>query len=180
MPGKRSAIIHHFSELEDPRRQNHNTKAHKLLDVIVIAVCCALCGIDDFKYMELWAKERETWLRSFLELPGGIPSHDTINRIFARINPKKFQECFLNWMLEACKELNGQVVPIDGKTLRGSFDRASGKSTLHMVSAWASSNGAVLGQVSVDEKSNEITAIPKLLNALELTGCLITIDAMGT
>jgi predicted transposase YbfD/YdcC len=179
MSPAQSAIFRHFSELHDPRRTAHNTKRHKLLDVIVIAVCSALCGIDDFEHMEVWANERISWLQSFLELPGGIPSHDTINRIFAKIDPKKFQECFISWMGEASKLLAGEVVPIDGKTVRGSFDRASSKSAIHMVSAWASENGVVLGQLSTDEKSNEITAIPRLLAALELKGCLVTIDAMG-
>jgi predicted transposase YbfD/YdcC len=179
MTPKRSPIIRHFSKLEDPRRDDRKTK-HKLLDVIVIAICASLCGIDNFEGMSFWAKSKEAWLRQFLELPHGIPSHDTINRIFAKINPKLFQACFLDWIHEIAELCAGTVVAIDGKTLRRSFDKASAKSALHMVSAWATANRLVLGQTAVEDKSNEITAIPKLLESLDIRGCLITIDAIGT
>lgn len=179
MTPKRSPLVRHFSKLEDPRRDQKKSK-HKLIDVIVIAVCASLCGIDEFEGMAVWAKAKETWLRQFLELPNGIPSHDTINRIFAKINPKLFQACFLEWIKDVAELCGGTVIAIDGKTLRRSFDRASGKSALHMVSAWATANKLVLGQVAVDDKSNEIKAIPKLLEALDLKGCLVTIDAIGT
>ena len=180
MSPSRSPVVRHFSKLKDPRRPRHNTKKHKLFDIIVIAICSALCGIDEFEHMEIWAKANKVWLKRFLELPHGIPSHDTINRVFARIDPKRFAECFLSWMAEVATLAPGEIVAIDGKTLRGSFDRARSKAPLHMVSAWATANGVVLGQRSVDEKSNEITAIPELLAALELKACLVTIDAMGT
>jgi predicted transposase YbfD/YdcC len=180
MSPQRAPLIRHFSELKDPRRNRHNKKKHKLLDVIVIAICSALCGIDEFKYMEIWAKERHEWLKKFLELPYGVPSHDTMNRIFAKTNPKAFHDCFVAWIAEVATLANGEIVAIDGKTLRRSFDKAKSKTALHIVSAWAAGNRLVLGQVAVEDKSNEITAIPKLLKALELSGCLITIDAMGT
>lgn len=179
MTPKHSPVVRHFSKLEDPRRDGRKTK-HKLLDVIVIAICASLCGIDNFEGMEFWAASKESWLRQFLELPNGVPSHDTINRLFAKINPKLFQACFLDWIKEVADLGRDSVVAIDGKTLRRSFDKASAKSALHMVSAWATANRLVLGQTAVDDKSNEITAIPKLLEALDLKGCLVTIDAMGT
>lgn len=153
-------IVHHFSSLEDPRQPGHNMTRHKLIDVVVIAVCCAICGIDDFEHMELWADSRRDWLKRFLELPNGIPSHNTFNRLFAKINPTKFQECFLSWMAETTQLSNGDVIAVDGKTLRGSFDKIDAKAAIHMVSAFAAANGVVLGQVKVDAKSNEITAIP--------------------
>jgi predicted transposase YbfD/YdcC len=129
--------------------------------------------------MEEYGKAKYWWLKSFLALPNGIPSHDTFGRVFSRLNPAEFQECFLSWV-QAVKEISGgQVVAIDGKTLRQSFDSASQKSAIHMVSAWATANRLVLGQTKVDDKSNEITAIPRLLKMLELTGCIVTIDAMG-
>jgi predicted transposase YbfD/YdcC len=180
MSPAQSPIIRHFSRLLDPRQPGHNMTRHKLIDIIVIAVCCAICGIDDFEHMELWGKSRIDWLKTFLELPNGIPSHDTFNRLFAKINPKKFQECFLSWMSEITSLCKGDVVAVDGKTLRRSFDKVDAKAPIHMVSAFAAANGVVLGQVKVDDKSNEITAIPELLAALDLAGCLVTIDAMGT
>jgi predicted transposase YbfD/YdcC len=180
MSPARAPLVRHFSKLKDPRRKGHNKKKHKLLDIVVIAICSALCGIDEFEHMEMWGKARTDWLKQFLELPYGIPSHDTFRRLFARINPKMFEQCFLSWMAEVTTLCPGEVVAIDGKTLRRSFDRASSKGALHLVSAWATANGVVLGQVAVAEKSNEITAIPQLLAALDLKGCLITIDAMGT
>jgi predicted transposase YbfD/YdcC len=173
-------IVRHFSIIEDPRLPGHSQTVHKLIDVVVIGVCAAMCGIDDFEHMEQWATAKEPWLRTFLELPHGIPSHNTLNRLFGKINPAKFQDCFLSWMTEITTLTKGTVIAIDGKALRGSFDKASAKSAVYMVSAFASANGIVLGQVKVDDKSNEITAIPKLLDALDVAGCIITIDAMGT
>lgn len=180
MSPKRSPLLRHFSKLKDPRRSQHNKKKHRLLDAVVIAICATLCGIDDFEHMAVWANKRHGWLKRFLELPYGIPSHDTINRIFAKINPATFHECFVAWIAEVATLCSGEVIAIDGKTLRRSFDRAKATSALHLVSAWATKNQLILGQVAVDDKSNEITAIPKLLEALEIAGCLITIDAMGT
>lgn len=170
-------FMKHFSVLEDPRLDR--TKKHLLTDIIAIAVMASLCGIDSCEGMAIFAEKRLDWLKGFLKLPNGAPSHDTFSRVFSRIDPKKFQICFVNWMRDVVDLTSGEVVAIDGKTLRRSFDRASGKSAIHMVSAWAVQNGVSLGQISTDEKSNEITAIPKLLEALCLKGCIVTIDALG-
>lgn len=172
-----SPFSHHFSILEDPRIER--TKKHLLTDMIAIAVIAALCGIDDFKGIAIYAKARLGWLQGFLNLSGGAPSHDTFSRVFARIKPEAFQACFTAWMAEITTLTKGEVIAIDGKALRRSFDKASGKSAIHMVSAWATENGVCLGQIKVDDKSNEITAIPKLLETLCLKGCLVTLDAMG-
>lgn len=172
-----SPFIVHFSALEDPRIER--SKTHLLIDLVAIAVIAGLCGIDSFEGMAVFAESRLDWLKQFLKLPGGAPSHDTFSRVFARIKPDKFQACFIDWMKAAATMTDGEVVAIDGKTLRRSFDRASSKAAIHMVSAWAVNNGVSLGQVKVDEKSNEITAIPKLLEVLCVKGCIVTIDAMG-
>ena len=167
----------HFSRIEDFRVERN--KRHLLLDLIIVALCAMLCGADDWVEIAQFGRAKEGWFRRFLSLPNGIASHDTFGRVFARICPKQFQECFTSWVQAACRLLPGEIVPIDGKTLRRSHDRANGKSALHMVSAWASANRLVLGQVSTNEKSNEITAIPRLLELLEISGCVVTIDAMG-
>lgn len=173
----RVGIADHFSNLRDPRMER--TKRHKLLDILVIAICGAVCGVDDWVSMEEFGRAKHDWLKGFLELPNGIPSHDTFTRVFARIDPVQFQQSFLSWVETIAKMLPGDIVAIDGKTLRQSYDRSSDKAAIHMVSAWAVGNGIVLGQVKTSEKSNEITAIPKLLEVLELEGCIVTIDAMG-
>ena len=167
----------HFSRIEDFRVERN--KRHRLLDIIVVALCGMLCGADDWVEIAQFGRAKEAWFRRFLSLPNGIPSHDTFGRVFARICPKQLQECFASWVQAVCRLLPGEIVPIDGKTLRRSHNRTHGKSALHMVSAWASANRLVLGQVSTDEKSNEITAIPRLLELLEIRGCIVTIDAMG-
>jgi predicted transposase YbfD/YdcC len=167
----------HFSKIEDFRVERN--KRHLLLDLIIVALCAVLCGADDWVEIAQFGRAKEGWFRRFLRLPNGIASHDTFGRVFARICPRQFQECFTSWVQEACRLLPGEIIPIDGKTLRRSHDRANGKSALHMVSAWASANRLVLGQVSTDQKSNEITAIPRLLELLEISGCVVTIDAMG-
>lgn len=172
-----SAVIRHFSKLEDFRL--NRKKRHLLVDIITIAIMAGLCGIDSFDGMAVFAKARLKWLKQFLQLPNGAPSHDTFNRVFARIKAEEFQKCFISWMNEIRDVTDGEVVAIDGKSLRRSFDRASAKSAIHMISAWATDNGVVLGQVKTDAKSNEITAIPSLLESLSLKGCLVTIDAMG-
>ena len=174
---KSLSIQAHFSVLPDPRIDRR--KRHKLLDILVIALCSALCGIDDWAGVELFAELKEDWFRTFLELPGGIPSHDTFGRVFSRLDPKAFEACFRNWITALAESATEGVVAIDGKSLRGSFDTASSKSPLHMVSAYSASSGLCLGQVSTDTKSNEITAIPALLQTLGLKGCIVTIDAMG-
>lgn len=171
------SIQSHFSVLPDPRINRR--RRHKLLDILVIALCAALCGIDDWAGVELFGQLKEDWFRTFLELPGGIPSHDTFGRVFSRLDPKAFEACFRSWIAALAEAATEGVVAIDGKSLRGSFDTASGKSPLHMVSAFSASSGLCLGQVATDEKSNEITAIPVLLKTLDLKGCIVTIDAMG-
>ena len=170
-------ITKHFASLQDPRVER--TKLHKLQDILVIAICAILCGADDWVAVEAWGNAKHEWLEKFLELPNGIPSHDTFGRVFARIDPQQFQQCFLSWIRAVAKQVHRQVVAIDGKKLRRSHDRTLGKSAIAMVSAWATANQLVLGQRKVKDKSNEITAIPELLRVLELTGCIVTIDAIG-
>lgn len=178
MPTTAGASIHkYFATVTDPRVER--TKLHLLRDILVIAICAVICGADTWVEMEAYGRAKEQWLRQFLALPNGIPSHDTFARVLARLKPEELQQCFLRWMQAVSEVTQGEVVAVDGKTLRRSFDRASGKSAIHMVSAWASANRLVLGQQKVDEKSNEITAIPALLQLLELKGCIVTIDAMG-
>lgn len=172
-----ASIEHHFSELEDPRVDR--TKRHKLLDIVVIAICAVICGADSWVEVESFGQAKLKWLKTFLELANGIPSHDTFGRVFAALDPDQFQACFLSWITEVSEITKGQVIAIDGKTLRRSHDKVLGKGAIVMVSAWATANHLVLGQVKVDDKSNEITAIPELLQALEISGCIVTIDAMG-
>jgi predicted transposase YbfD/YdcC len=162
--------------LTDPRRRK---VTYPLINVVTIALCAVLSGCDDFVMIALWGRTKQKWLSKFLDLSAGIPSHDRFNAIFAAIKPAEFEKCLLSWITALHEITDGQLVAIDGKTLRRSFDAASSKAAIHMVSAWATANGVSLGQVVVDEKSNEITAIPKLLEILELSGCLVTIDAMG-
>lgn len=163
--------------LQDPRVER--TRKHSFEAVLVIAVCGFICGVDSWVELEEFGEEKREWFETFLDLPNGIPSHDTFGRIFAALDPEQFSRCFITWS-EAVREVtSGEIVSIDGKTLRRSFDRASSKAAIHMVSAWASKNSLVLGQVKTEEKSNEITAIPKLLELLHLHGCVVTIDAMG-
>jgi len=166
----------HFAGLTDPRRRK---VTYPLVNVVTIAVCAVICGADDFVAIATWGRSRREWLETILDLRAGIPSHDRFNAIFQALDPGAFEKCLLGWIAALHEATAGQVVAIDGKTLRGSFDKASGKSAIHMVSAWATANRLSLGQVVVDEKSNEITAIPALLKLLELKGCLVTIDAMG-
>ncbi len=173
----KTTISKHFGELHDPRQEG--MVEHKLLDMVTIAVCAVICGAQSWVDVELFGRSRERWLKQFLELPGGIPSHDTFGRVFALLNAEQFQRCFGAWMQEVCQRLGGQVIAIDGKTLRGSYDRNSNKAAIQMVSAWAQANRVVLGQVKTDAKSNEITAIPHLLKFLDIQGCIVTIDAMG-
>ena len=170
-------IADHFSEMEDPRVEW--SIQHKLIDIITIAICAVICGADTWVDIETYGLAKEEWFKQFLELANGIPSHDTFARVFARLNPEQFQQSFLSWVKSISNVTEGEVVAIDGKTLRHSFDRVQEKSAISMVSAWATNNRLVLGQVKVDEKSNEITAIPELLKVLSLRGCIVTIDAMG-
>ncbi len=172
-----ASIETHFGSITDPRIERN--KLHLLVDILTIAICASVCGADKWEDVEDFGKAKEAWFRTFLALPNGIPSHDTFNRVFNRLDPKEFQASFLSWINAASQLISGQVIAIDGKVLRRSHDRGVGKSAIDMVSAWATENHLVLGQVKVDEKSNEITAIPQLLKALEISGCIITIDAMG-
>jgi len=173
---KGASIAEHFSQLEDPRVER--TRRHDLLSIIAIALCAVICGADNWVAVARYGRYKEEWLRSWLPLDGGIPSHDTFGRVFAMLDPKEFRRCLASWM-EAVQEATGNQVCIDGKTIRGSRDSALGKKAIHMVRAWAAENRLVLGQVKVDEKSNEVKAIPELLELLDLKGCLVTIDAEG-
>jgi predicted transposase YbfD/YdcC len=173
----RTSISEHFGTLTDPRRDH--LKAHRLVDILTIALCAVICGADDWVAVETFGQSKETWLRTFLALPDGIPSHDTFGRVFARLDPEEFRRCFIQWVQAVIGDPGQQVVAVDGKTLRRSHDRGSGKDALHLVSAWATTSGVVLGQVATDVKSNEITAIPVLLRLLALEGATVTIDAMG-
>lgn len=166
-----------FSAIEDPRLER--TKLYRLDEIIVLAICAVICGADSFVAIEEFGKAKEDWLARFLKFENGIPSHDTIGRVLSLIDPVEFERCFLGWVRSACEATDGEVVAIDGKTLRRSYDRGSGKAALHMVSAWASERHMVLGQVKTEEKSNEITAIPELLQVLDLSGCIVSCDAMG-
>jgi predicted transposase YbfD/YdcC len=177
MPRTKSARMQdHFAELTDPRRRE---VTYPLINVVVIAICAVICGADDFVAIAKFGNTKRDWLARFLDLTNGIPSHDRFNAIFAAIKPAEFEKCLLSWIAALHEITDGQVVAIDGKTLRRSFDAANSKAAIHMVSAWATANHISLGQVVVDAKSNEITAIPKLLEMLELSGALVTIDAMG-
>jgi predicted transposase YbfD/YdcC len=177
MPKKKSAKIQdHFAELTDPRVHK---VTYPLINVVVIAVCAVICGADDFVAIAEFGRKKREWLARFLDLEKGIPSHDRFNAILGAIKPGEFEKCLLSWITALHEITAGQVIAIDGKTLRRSFDTASSKTAIHMVSAWATANHISLGQVVVDTKSNEIPAIPKLLQILELSNSLVTIDAMG-
>jgi len=171
------SLLNHFGSLTDPRQAGKIE--HKLIDILVIAICAIICGADSWVEVAEFGTEREEWLRTRLELPNGIPSHDTFGRIFSRLSAVQFQKCFRSWVSEVVVVTNGQVIAIDGKTLRRSYDRSSNKAAIHLVSAWATQNRIVLGQVKTAAKSNEITAIPELLQLLDLNDCIVTIDAMG-
>jgi len=170
-------LTKHFANLTDPRVDR--TKEHLLLDIVVIALCAILAGADGWVDVEAFGRAKEKWLRTFLALPHGIPSHDTFGRVFAALDPFEFQCAFASWIQAVSAKLQGEIVAVDGKTLRRSHDKVLGKNAIHMVSAWATAQRLVLGQRKIDEKSNEITAIPELLRVLALEGCLVTVDALG-
>jgi hypothetical protein len=171
-------LVKYFEDLPDPR--TGNAKAHIFLEILLIAILAVICGADGWSDVELFGKTKKAWLKTFLELPKGIPSHDTFGRVFAKIKPEEFQKRFIEWV-RAVEELTaGQVIAVDGKKLRRSHDHSAGKAAIYMVSAWATENELVLGQTKVAEKSNEITAIPELLRLLDISGCIVTIDAIGT
>jgi predicted transposase YbfD/YdcC len=167
----------HFGALPDPRVER--AKRHDLLDIVGLSLCAVLCGADTWVDVERFGRAKLDWLRTFLGLSNGIPSHDTFGRVFAALDPAAFETAFLGWVRDLVTATQGQVIAIDGKTLRRSHDRPNGGGPLHLVSAWAETNRLVVGQVAVDGKSNEITAIPALLEVLALAGCIVTIDAMG-
>jgi predicted transposase YbfD/YdcC len=173
-----SALTASFRSLPDPRVDR--TKHHVLVDIMAIAICAVVCGADGWTEVEDFGKIKKKWLKRFLALPHGIPSHDTFGRVFAALDPEAFQACFVRWVQRVAHLTTGQVIAIDGKTLRRSHDAAKNKDAIHLVSAWATANRLVLGQVKVADKSNEITAIPELLQLLDVRGCLVTIDAAGT
>lgn len=169
-------LVSIFSKIDDPRRDL--TKLHQLNDILLIGIISVICGADSWNEMELYAREKEDFLRTFLELPNGIPSHDTLNRVFSSIDSKQFELCFIEWVKTLAELTDKEVIAIDGKTIRGAKHKGK-KSPIHMVSAFACENNLVLGQVKTDEKSNEITAIPKLLEILSIENTVVTIDAMG-
>jgi predicted transposase YbfD/YdcC len=171
------SLLYHFADLNDPR--SDHTKLHGLLDLIALTLCAVVSGADAWTDVETYGVNKRDWLETFLDLPNGIPSHDTLGRVFAALDPAAFRQCFVRWMHAVVGASRGKLIAIDGKTLRHSFDTAKGKSAIHLVSAWASANHLLLGQQAVADKSNEITAIPALLQLLDLQGALVTIDAMG-
>lgn len=169
-------ISDHFLRLTDPRR---GKLTHPLINLVTIALCATIAGADDFVAMIAWARRHRDWLAQFLDLSGGLPSHDCLNMLFRRLKPEEFERCLLSWLAALHDTSGGTLVAIDGKTLRRSFDKATARSALHLVGAWAVSQKLSLGCVAVEEKSNEITAIPELLKLIELSGAIVTIDAMG-
>ena len=166
----------HFEDLTDPRRREGT---YPLINIVTIAICAVICGADDFVSIAAFGRAKKSFFERFLELSAGIPSHDRFNAIFAALKPEEFEKCLLAWITSLHEVTKGQVIAIDGKTLRSSYDKASSKSAIHMVSAWATLNHISLGQTVVDKKSNEITAIPKLLELIDVSGSLVTMDAMG-
>jgi predicted transposase YbfD/YdcC len=168
--------LSYFSGLTDPRVER--TREHRLDDILFIAIASVICGAESWNDMEEFGKSKEEWLRRFLQLPNGIPSHDTFNRLFSALNPEELEKCFVKWTRSVADLCEHEVIAIDGKSMCGTRDMGN-KSIVHMVSAWAAQNHIVLGQVKVDEKSNEITAIPRLLDLLLIKGCIVTLDAMG-
>lgn len=167
----------HFGHLTDPRIER--TKEHQLIDIIIIAICAIIAGADGWVAVEAFGHAKEKWLRTFLDLPNGIPSHDTFGRVFGLLNPSEFEQAFSAWVASVREILKGQIIALDGKSLRRSHDHWLGKDAIHMVSAWATAQRLVLGQRKIDDKSNEISALPELLQVLALEGCIVTIDAMG-
>jgi predicted transposase YbfD/YdcC len=174
---KSNELVHIFSQVQDPR--SHINKLHDIVDILLIGIVSVLCGAETWLQMKMFAQSKEDFFRKFLTLENGIPSEDTINRVFSAIDSNEFESCFIEWVNSISGLKKGQVISIDGKALRGAKSKGK-KSPVHMVSAWANENNLVLGQVRVNEKSNEITAIPKLIETLVIDGCIITIDAMGT
>ena len=172
------SLVKHFGDLKDPRVER--TKKHQLTDILVMAILAIIAGAQGWEDIENYSISKQTWLEEFLALPYGIPSDDTFRRVFEFIDPEALNRCFLRWVETLVTKMGGEIVPIDGKTIRGDYDRNQGKSALHIISAWASEQRLVLAQMKVEDKSNKITAIPALLDLLDIVGSIITIDAMGT
>ena len=170
-------LLDYFADMPDPRVER--TKLHKLEDILAITICAVICGAEGWNEIELFGHSKQQWFKTFLKLPNGIPSHDTFGRVISSIRPDDFEQRFQKWTLAIAQNTGEKVIAIDGKTLRRSFDNANSKAAIHMVSAWACDNKMIFGQIATDEKSNEITAIPKLLEMLVLEGSVVTIDAMG-
>lgn len=179
MTNKIEATIQaHFGQIDDPRRTYLND--HPLINIITIALCAVIAGAEGWTDIEMFGQQKKEWLSSFLDLKNGIPSHDTFGRVFARLDPAQFRHSFLDWVQAVFQVTQGQVIAVDGKSLRRSHDKSAGKHAIRMVSAWATENSLVLAQRKVGQKSSEITAIPNLLSLLDINGCIITIDAIGT
>jgi len=176
MSQRLTAVFSTFEDLVDPRIER--TRRHELFDLLVVALCGTIAGADSWADVERFGNERLAWLRTFLRLENGVPSHDTFGRVFSLLDPARLMACIQQWLDDVGREI-GKHIAIDGKTLRGSFDKAAGRNPLHLVSAWACEARLTLGQVATDAKSNEITAIPLLLELLDLKGATVTIDAMG-
>ena len=174
-----SSFQDHFAALTDPRSPHAPNQRHELIDILVIAVCAVICGAEGWEDIEEYGKAQAEWFAQVLELPHGIPGHDTFRRVLSRLDPEELTRCFISWSGALSDLSGGDLVSIDGKTLRHSFDRATSQAAIHLVSAWANANRLVLGQVKVEDKSNDITAIPKLIKLLDLAGATVTIDAMG-
>lgn len=170
-------LLRGFESLKDPRMDR--TKDHLLSDIVAITIMAVICGANHWTQIAQFGRAKHKWLKTFLRLPNGIPSHDTFNRVFAMLDPVAFEQCFMKWMAGLAEHHGDRLIAIDGKTLRRSFDKAGQKAAIHMVSAWCRENSLVLGQFKTDDKSNEITAIPQLLKLLDIEGALVTIDAMG-
>jgi len=170
-------LLRAFKELEDPRMDR--TKDHSLPDILGIAICAVICGADGWTQIEMFGQSKKKWFGTFLDLPNGIPSHDTFRRVFNMLDPEAFEKCFMAWVDNLAQASQGRLIAVDGKTIRRSLDAANGKAAVHMVSAWCDANQMVLGQLATEEKSNEITAIPKLLKLIDISEAVVTIDAMG-
>lgn len=172
------SLVGYLSIIPDPRIER--SRRHNLLDILIIAVCAVICGAEGWTDIEEFGHSKEEWLKEFLELPSGIPSHDTFRRVFLILDPTVFQQCFMEWIRSVNENLfKKDIIAIDGKTLRGSLDRANEKSALHLISAWSNNASVVMGQIKSEGKSNEITSVPELLKLLQLKGCIVTLDAMN-
>src|SRR2546423_11241870 len=174
-----SSFQDYFATLTDPRCPDAPNSRHQLMDMLIIAVCAVICGADGWEDIEEYGTSQAEWFATFLDLPHGIPGHDTFRRVLSHLDPEELTQCFIAWTQALSEASGGDIVSLDGKTLRHSFDQATATAAIHMVSAWASANRLGLGQLKVEEKSNEITAMPTLLRLLDLTGAVVTIDAMG-